>query len=1199
MDEDLKSVAGRSERSEGANTASTALCQNSAAGTVVDGQVFLKVRSCIACGRKNCDLNEIRAGLLSKSRFTVWHRGTPEDPQSKHDRVCQLTYQHGAFGDESIEEFVNNRMKRDPQLQAEFIAARGAMLELLNEGKARFRGKTMDSAKQRLELARKKSVEEFKEASTEVVTGYVCWDRALFEKEHPGLIEKKGLKVAKKVIDGKKREVVMIRKNREGIWDVNVTEKTGVRQMEEIDNGEHEIHEGQHSLKFSSSKKRLHNALAEKANESSVLAADSQEDLKDKALPRLAESSDEDGDYGVRSTLLDEGDSPPRKTQRPNPSSGSGANLPAPKNKARGGQQAQNPIPAGSKFPDSAVSKHLSSERRESREQPPGPTDNKADTAGRGRPNKFNNKTPVEVLESSGLVEVKTCRQSVQLASNNFFCSESWNVETTEVYKKTMAEFSGKTSEYQRKATALEAKVKKWQNRPSETDELAGRQKELASMLHAAATVFQLSAKRSPNTDKMEQILTTLRHEGLEAGLKIREVPMAWCDLLLQEKLAECLRFKKLDEFARTCQPGKGPFEGVADERADVMQACIHKCLGQILCDLVPDPAVSQKKNKKGAATAKERNAQIQTMLDLALRLVEENALPEEMLRDLDILADALDEKRADHATAHNRLSAWKQDDEYFGVLRPVVRNEHWSALVQQFSAPASAASTSACLRSAFNKVNGNTSPVSEQDRGELVGALQGSAEQPADYDYLNSVLCGLQLLAEEANKQQKDFVLRVCKDICGRGVSASDFHGDEDLMEQMFAKGHWEVSVVKNAISESAAEQQHKNTVLQTCEKLAAASSKVCLWHGLLNAILTLAKTAQEHADNGLDANVQDDLVQCWSEVKHRLQTDPEIAAAAQPVKEALENLLNATKTEQVGPQVYEGAMTELRLSAMELLRLAKERRKPEVQEAASNLRKLEHRCMQCCSLSDTPVFARSCVSLVTTEFAGVCEVLPSAASEQIPDDILNSSVMQHLRAANDKETNKQKLVHVLHSSGCEQFLEQASKLLERLEPLFTAKKVSLEKLLVEAAASAKAKLVNPHMGMDEFLQSAASGEALKKALKQLRAAERDMQGHGMLQDGSELQRDVSEVKASCRLQIIKWGIVTLVANADIAADNSKGKGLRKTLRDVWNSHCDDGDVKSVLGQAVVDLVEQSLATPEKTEDPGAVAPKKRGKKK
>ncbi|CAE7234782.1 ANKRD50, partial [Symbiodinium sp. CCMP2456] len=533
MDEDLKSLAGRSERSEGAATTSTALCPNSSAGTVVDGQIFLKVRSCIACGRKNCDPNEVTVGPLSQSRFTVWHRGSSGDPQSKQDRICQLTYQHGSFGDDSLEEFVNNRMKKDPQLQSEFSGAREAMLKLLNEGKLRFKGKTLD--------------------------------------------------------------VVMIRKKPEGVWDVNVTEKSGVRQTEEIDAGEHEIHEGQQGLKFASSRKRLQNAVNEKANESSVLSADSHEEQKDPALPRLPESSDEE-EFRV-SSLLDEVDSPPKKSQRPTPSSSSGANLASQSRGAKSKPDKQSP----------AVSKGNKTTDREPRDE----AADAAEACGRGRPNKFKNQTPVEVLESSGMVEVK-------------------------VYKKTMSEFYARTAEYLRKASALESKVKKWQNRPAETDELAGRQKDLASALHSGASVFQLSAKKSPNPDKMEQVLKTLRAEGLE-------VPMAWRDLLFQEKLSDCLRFKKLEEFAQTCQPGQGAFEGVADERADVMQASIHKCLGKTLCDLVPDPAVSQKKSKKGAAAATGAEVQVQTLLDLALRLVEAKALPEDMLRDLEILADALD----------------------------------------------------------------------------------------------------------------------------------------------------------------------------------------------------------------------------------------------------------------------------------------------------------------------------------------------------------------------------------------------------------------------------------------------------------------------------------------------------------------------------------------------------------------------------
>ena len=111
--------------------------------------------------------------------------------------------------------------------------------------------------------------------------------------------------------------------------------------------------------------------------------------------------------------------------------------------------------------------------------------------------------------------------------------------------------------------------------------------------------------------------------------------------------------------------------------------------------------------------------------------------------------------------------------------------------------------------------------------------------------------------------------------------------------------------------------------------------------------------------------------------------------------------------------------------------------------------------------------------------------------------------------------------------------------------------------------------------------MRTAPPGEAVKKALKQLRAAERNLQAAGILKEGSALQGEASDVKSSCRLQIIKWGILTLVANADILADNAKGKGLRKTLNDIWSSHQDNGEVKGVLGQEAVDFVERSLAGP------------------
>ena len=423
MDEDLKSLAGGSERPEGAATASTTQFEGSRSGTVVDGQVFLKLRSCIACGRKNCDPNEITSGPLSNNRFTVWHRGSSEDPQSKQDRICQLTYQHGAFGDESLEEFVNQRMRKDPQLQGEFMAAREAMLEILNDGRARFKGKAANAAKQRLDIVRKKTVEEFKTASTEIVTPYTAIDRAVFEKENPGVIEKKGLKVAKKMIEGKKREVVLIRKNREGVWDLNVAEKSGVRQLEEVDNSDMQLHESQHALKFASSKKRLHEGVAEKANDSSVLAADSLEDQgHEQTLPRLPDSSDEDDDgLRVRSSLLDDDESPPRKSQRPAPSNNSSvASAPKSKVKAASPPAVSKALPAGSKaLPAGSKTSSVAGSVRQA--AVPEQEKSGGGEGGRvGRPNKFKNHSPVEVLEANGLPEVKACRLAAPLGSKGW-----------------------------------------------------------------------------------------------------------------------------------------------------------------------------------------------------------------------------------------------------------------------------------------------------------------------------------------------------------------------------------------------------------------------------------------------------------------------------------------------------------------------------------------------------------------------------------------------------------------------------------------------------------------------------------------------------------------------------------------------------------------------------------------------------------
>ena len=420
MDDDAKSVA-KTERSLGGETSSSAAKPGS--GLCKDGTVFLKVKTCIACGIKNTDTNEIQKGSFAENRYTVWHRGTSIDPSSKDCRVCHMTYQIGSFGEEgeSIEAFCT-KMRKSPQLQAEFDAARTKMLELLNEGQVRFKAKTLHNAKAKLEDCRKKVVEEFKEASEQIVTPYKMYERSLYEQMHPGAIERKGLKVAKKVINGELKEVVMIRKQREGEWDLNVVEKVGVKHKEEVATSDLKLHEGQLGNKFASSKKRVFSAV-DKANDwQDAHAEDDKGGAGAEELPsRVEEESSEDDDFMTGSLLQDIG-SPPKKSQRSsataavgstagNSKPGAGSSkpkaTPAPP-KATPAQPKASGLSAVSKVPEAGTTAN-----------PMQPTQNPATEKlapeGRGRPSKFRNRTPTDVLEEHGLNDVKTLQQAVHL----------------------------------------------------------------------------------------------------------------------------------------------------------------------------------------------------------------------------------------------------------------------------------------------------------------------------------------------------------------------------------------------------------------------------------------------------------------------------------------------------------------------------------------------------------------------------------------------------------------------------------------------------------------------------------------------------------------------------------------------------------------------------------------------------------------
>eukprot|EP00439_Symbiodinium_sp_Y106_P059409 s5419_g8.t1 len=101
--------------------------------------------------------------------------------------------------------------------------------------------------------------------------------------------------------------------------------------------------------------------------------------------------------------------------------------------------------------------------------------------------------------------------------------------ETNEAYRQTMHQFGNVASDFYKKALGLDAKVRRWQNTPAEALEITSRHRDIASALQAASQGFQLSAKKPPSVDKMQQALDGL----LQAGLEVQFTQMLqWVCLL-------------------------------------------------------------------------------------------------------------------------------------------------------------------------------------------------------------------------------------------------------------------------------------------------------------------------------------------------------------------------------------------------------------------------------------------------------------------------------------------------------------------------------------------------------------------------------------------------------------------------------------------------------------------------------------------
>eukprot|EP00439_Symbiodinium_sp_Y106_P038264 s6436_g4.t1 len=376
---------------------------------VVDGVVFLRRKTCGLCGIQNTSPNEISGGSqMSKSSqpFTLWIRGSPTDPVNRHCKICGLCFQHGGFDEEvngDIDVFTE-KVRKNQELNTQFQGARVEMIRILSEGKLRFRGSGATKSKMRLSSARESALEEFRSSEQKIASNYRAILRSRFEELYPGRIERENLKTVTKMIEGAKREVVLIRKLPEGEWDLSLEERTGVQEREILDTNELQITPGQLKNKFDGRRQKLRAQVVEKGNSAAVLETETKRPRLEEAVDAAEASSSEEDEVAAGSVLEQEMMTTSRSARRAAPAVAAAAKA----NPSQRTTHNTNPV---------TTRTSVNTKQTQSANTVPAASqeDQEEDAKRRGRPNKFAGKNSLDVLDSHGLVQLRQALEKATL----------------------------------------------------------------------------------------------------------------------------------------------------------------------------------------------------------------------------------------------------------------------------------------------------------------------------------------------------------------------------------------------------------------------------------------------------------------------------------------------------------------------------------------------------------------------------------------------------------------------------------------------------------------------------------------------------------------------------------------------------------------------------------------------------------------
>ena len=1018
---------------------------------------------------------------------------------------------------------------------------------MLENGKLRFRGGEKDKAKMRLVKVAAEAVETYKKQQIVGRCGYKAIEKHVYEKRFPGRIKAKGLKVATQFLEGKDREVVLIRKLPEGEWDVDAEFISGAKHSGTVDDGSAVVTEKQLETKFNS---LAASTMAGAASSSGNAEKQAEAEMSDCEAARCSSgddgscSDDDESDDSlqfVRQVFAASSSTPVPPLKLP----------PAtPKRSQKGKAQEHTP----KRSPDSQKGKAQEQtpkrspdfqKGKSSLDLSPGRREYTRRDNARGRPSAFAKKGVRVVLGEHGYDKLcEAAAQGAEILDRKLFADV--NSFTTPEFTHALADLKNHAAIGCKHAAALKTKLSRWSQVPQEAFDWTQSERDKVDATYQLATHFAVKRKGGGVPDMMRSTLAMMVTAGMPE-------PLACRAMYLQECALDLARLRRAQELCDifTNEIGIGDVLKVSDADA--------RRFVKDVTSAVVDTLVSFAPKVEKHVGAQEFLDTTKSVAQTVFRSEWDHEHEMDELEDLFNFMNASQESSTpmDAIEACDNIKKRVEDQRYRGCLKEAFINDNWTHVFGWLQARAtnSSALLAHSLKQRFEALGASMAGKDERlaflaKLAEVIDAARNATDASVCLKALQKIVDGVGHRGQAALEELGKIIQAACE---GQDVAKALADADQCCCSSVF-----DADELARQCSHDGNKLLQEAAHLQDALAALAETAKQCKLAKLM--LGKIAAASEDKASDNLAKRLS--LVERFAEINSQLKhMMPQLAEG---VGWAIRDFQKGFSLEETCANVFTERMAEFKslVARLSIQFCAGSENPDDIRQSAKAARDAEHKMRQACEWSPTPSFDLACVSFASS-VVRVCEapadLVAAARSEEVRDAF---------KEVDDREACTAKAIRLLgDSSAADMFFSRAAELKAQLEPLAQSIDDDLNAAWRSASACLEELLVDESkkkLPAKDFSQEFTKAKIREFGQKRLEAKA----AFDALPPSAAKGADCNMILERAKWQTLKWGLGRFLSHQQIQFETEAGVRLRTQLKSIWELNVSDQKYMEYLSE-------------------------------